>query len=108
MVKFYRKKIRCISRFAVRNIHKKIFFRNHRVVPVIAEAILIGIWNRIEKLEQNEISEASFSKPELLQEAAAQLLKDPEFKKLTENKTTSPEAVKGRIEKATEAFKEVV
>ena len=102
------KKIHCISKFAVKNIHKEIFFRNHRVVPVIAEAILIGIWNRLEELEQNEISEASFSRPELLQDAAAKLLKDAEFQKLTKHKTTSLKAVKGRIEKATEAFKEVV
>lgn len=102
------KRIHCISKFAVRNIDKKIFFRNNRVVPVIAEAILIGIWNRVEELEENEISEANFSKPELLQEAAAQLLKDTEFQNLTKHKTTSLEAVSGRIEKATKAFKEVV
>ena len=100
--------IRCISKFAAEEIDRDIFTRHHRVVPVIAEAILIGIWNRVEELEKNEISEPSFSKPDLLQEAAAKLLNDPEFQKLTKNKTTSPEAVKGRIEKATEAFKEVV
>ncbi|MCY4173447.1 MAG: DUF262 domain-containing protein [Cyanobacteria bacterium MAG CAR3_bin_5] len=105
---YIEKWIHCISKFAVKNIHKEIFFRNHRVVPVIAEAILIGIWNRIEELEGNDISESSFSRPELLQDAAAQLLKDAEFQKLTKHKTTSLEAVKGRIEKATKAFKEVV
>ena len=102
------KQIRYLSELATRYIDKKVFFRNHRIVPIIAEAILIGIWNRIEELEKNEISETSFSKPELLQKAAAKLLRDDEFQKLTKNKTTSPEAVKGRIEKATEAFKEVV
>ncbi|MDE2739805.1 MAG: DUF262 domain-containing protein [Paracoccaceae bacterium] len=100
--------VHCISTFAVRNIDKKIFFRNSRIVPVIAEAILIGIWNRVEELEENEISESSFSRPELLQDAAAQLLRNAEFQKLTKHKTTSLEAVKGRIEKATQAFKEVV
>lgn len=108
MVRFYRKWVHCISTFAVRNIDKKIFFRNSRIVPVIAEAILIGIWNRVEELEENEISESSFSRPELLQDAAAQLLRNAEFQKLTKHKTTSLEAVKGRIEKATQAFKEVV
>ena len=100
--------IQCISKFATRNISKSIFFRNHRIVPVIAEAILIGIWNRLEELKENEVSEFNFSSPEKLQNAAARLLEDPDFQKLTKNKTTSLEAVKSRIEKATEAFKEVV
>lgn len=100
--------VHCISKFAGRHIDKEIFFRNHRVVPVIAEAILIGIWNRIEELKGNDISEFNFSRPEILQDAAARLLMNPGFQKLTKNKTTSLEAVRGRIEKATEAFKEVV
>ena len=100
--------IHCISKFAGRNIDKKIFFRNHRVVPVIAEAILIGIWNRVEELKGDNISEFNFSRPKILQDSAARLLEDPGFQKLTKNKTTSLEAVRGRIEKATAAFKEVV
>ena len=100
--------IHCISKFAGRNIDKKIFFRNHRVVPVIAEAILIGIWNRVEELKGDNISEFNFSRPKILQDSAARLLEDPGFQKLTKNKTTSLEAVRGRIEKATVAFKEVV
>jgi len=97
-----------ISSLTVKNINKEIFFRNHRIVPVIAEAILIGIWNCVEKLEENDISEFNFSRPEVLQDTAARLLEDAEFQTLTKNKTTSSEAVKGRIEKATKAFKEVI
>ena len=101
--------INCISKFAGRNISKKVFFRNHRIVPVIAEAILIGIWNRIEELSGGEeVSEFNFSKPEMLEDAATRLLQDSEFKKLIKNKTTSPEFVKARLEKATKVFKEVI
>ncbi|KKZ13807.1 MAG: hypothetical protein TH68_06095 [Candidatus Synechococcus spongiarum 142] len=97
-----------ISYFVAKNISQSIFIRNNRIVPVIVEAILIGIWNCVEKLEENEVLEGSFSKTKLLEEAAIQLLEDSEFQELIKKKTTSPEAVKGRIEKATKAFREVI
>ena len=97
-----------ISYFVAKNISHSIFIRNNRIVPVIVEAILIGIWNCVEKLEENQVSKVSFSKTKLLEEAAIQLLEDSEFQELIKKKTTSPEAVKGRIEKATKAFREVI
>ena len=101
--------IHCISKFAGRNISKEVFFRNHRIVPVIAEAILIGMWNRIEELSgKNGVSGFNFYKPEMLEDAATRLLQDSEFQKLTKDKTTSLEFVKGRLEKATKVFKEVI